>query len=145
MRPKVGEIWLHTAFYHCKESGELLPKFLAILGITQGSDIVLRLLTSRPNLRELAKCSHDETTPGYFLGAFDPENGLRNDTWLDLRGLEDLDVLQWDRTFAKGVLTKKSTIPADEFCDLLLCAIRARDTSGYQETALYATRTNLGC
>jgi len=54
-----GDIYRHEAFYTDLSTGKLEPKYLLILAVPRGDDIVARLLTSRAHGRpETPPCFH---------------------------------------------------------------------------------------
>jgi len=57
-------------------------------------------------------------------------------TWVDLRGLDDVDLLEIPRLIALGVMTWVAALPAQKLLPLLGCAAQADDTTRQQERAL---------
>lgn len=130
-----GEIYKHEAFYRDAESGQRLPKYLVILGRTAAKDIVARLLTSRTHGRpENPRCFHGVPYPSFYLGVLgDP---LSAKSWVDLRALNDIDAVEFERRRTKGVITHVTSLAPQINIDLLDCAARADDTTRLQEKAI---------
>jgi hypothetical protein len=144
MAPAPGEVWLWNDFY-VADDGRACPKYAVVLAITRGGDIVLRLLTSRSNLRPIeCKCSHDHP-PGYHLGVLDPEGRLHAESWVDLRDLDDIDPSVWRSLVASGKLSRQLCLDAQLLCNALACAAEAPDTTRHQRAAMYETRAQLRC
>jgi hypothetical protein len=130
-----GDIYRHERFYRDTVTGELKPKFLVFLAPTAGDDWVVRLLTSQVNLRtEDPPCSLEYPRPGFYLGILGGPLPLK--TWVDLRGLDDVDLLEVPRLIRLGIMTRISALPAHMLVPLLECAAQADDTTRYQERAL---------
>lgn len=130
-----GDIYRHERFYRDAVTGELKPKYLVFLAPTPGENWIARLLTSQANLRsENPLCSLEYPCPGFYLGVLGGPLPLK--TWVDLRGLNDVDVLEVPRLIRLGVLTRAAALPAHSLVPLLECAARADDTTRQQERAL---------
>jgi hypothetical protein len=145
MPPALGQVWRWADFYPDRETGELLPKYVAILALAQGGDVVMRLLTSQENLRSRAGCSHDSTRPGFYLGVLDPHGRLHEQSWIDLREFDNIDQPIWDRLVGEAKLTHELDLSIDVLCEILQCAIGAPDTTRQQQIAMYASRAQLNC
>jgi hypothetical protein len=145
MPPALGEVWRWADFYNDRQTGEPLTKYVAVLAFTQGGDIVARLLTSQESLRSRAGCSHDPIRPGYYLGVLDPNGRLHEQSWVDLRELEDVDPRDWDGLVRAGKLAHELNLTPAVLCEVLQCAIGAPDTTRQQQVAMYASRTQLQC
>lgn len=145
MLPAYGGVWKWDRFYTDESTGEELTKYIVVLAHSRFGDIVLRLLTSQSALRGVGPCNHDETRPGYYLGVVDPAVGLGKESWLDLRGYDDVEPETWDARVRDGVLTQVACLPNDVMCPALLCAIGARDTQKQQQAAIYETRAAIRC
>lgn len=130
-----GEIYRHDAFYRNASTGQLERKYLVILARAAGGDIVGRLLTSRAHGRpENPRCFHGAPYPSFYLGVLgDP---LTTRSWVDLRALEDIDPVQFQRRQAAGIIKMVSAIPPGLHADLLDCTARADDTTKRQENAI---------
>jgi hypothetical protein len=130
-----GSIYRHERFYRDAATGELKPKYLVFLAPTTGEDWIARLLTSQSNLRtEDPLCSLEYPCPSFYLGI--PGGPLPLKTWVDLRGLDDVDVLEVPRLVRLGVMARVAALPAHRLVPLLECAARADDTTRQQERAL---------
>lgn len=140
-----GEVWRHVEYYFDNDTNRWMPKFVLVLGITVGGDVVVRTFTSREHLRERDACSHDATRPGFFLGVVNPALGLGRETWLDLRGTDDIDLDFWNSLVQAGTLIRVCVLPQPTMCPLLLCSIGAPDTLRIQVDALYASRAYFNC
>jgi hypothetical protein len=129
-----GEIYRDTEFY-VTERGELAPKYLLVLATPAESDIVARLLTSRPYGRpEAPPCYHGLPYGGYFIGI--PGAPLTQKTWLDLRYLDDLDPDDFRKREAKGILIRVTALPIELLREVLRCVAGADDTTQQQERCL---------
>lgn len=58
----VGDVYRHERFYPDATSGQLMPKYLVVLALPAGGDIVARVLTTRwPEHRpEVPPCFHGD-------------------------------------------------------------------------------------
>lgn len=132
-----GRVFRHEQFYLDRETGLLKPKYFIVLAVDSSGDCVARLLTSRAHgRREDPPCFHGAPYPGYFLGI--PGQGLALHTWVDLRPLEDLDGLEFQRLMARDLISTVLDLPATIFVGVLDCAARADDTTRNQERAIRA-------
>lgn len=138
-----GQVYLHSRFYK-DERGRPLPKYLVVLAIAPGGDIVFRLLTSQPHGRpENPRCYHGDPYPGFYLGVLgDP---LILPTWIDLRKSDDYEETEFREDLNSGIISKVLVIPQDLFCDALTCAANAEDTTRQQELATRRQRDASGC
>jgi hypothetical protein len=127
-----GEIYRDNAFYPDPTTGALLPKYLLLLAVPSGDDIVARLLTSRAHGRpEQPPCYHGRPYGGFYLGA--PGAPLTEKTWVDLRFHDDLDPVEFARRQASGILTQVCVLPAAVLLAILDCVAGADDTTRRQE------------
>lgn len=130
-----GEIYKHEAFYRDAETGQPLPKYLVVLARTPAKDIVARLLTSRSHGRpENPRCFHGAPYPGFYLGVLG--GPLSAKSWVDLRPLEDIDPLEFERRKNKGTISFVTTVARPTNVELLDCVARADDTTRLQEKAI---------
>ena len=130
-----GEIYRHDAFYRDAESGQLLPKYLVLLARTAAKDLVARLLTSRTHGRpENPRCFHGVPYPSFYLGVLGEPLTVKS--WVDLRALNDIDSVEFERRKTKGVITFVMKLPRQVNIELLDCAARADDTTKLQENAI---------
>jgi hypothetical protein len=114
-----GEIYRHEAFY-ADNTGELLPKYLVVLAVPPGDDLVARLLTSRQHGRpEQPPCYHGAPYGGFFLGI--PGPPLTEKTWIDLRPFDDLDPAEFRKTLQRGMLSLIHTLPVAVLREVLDC------------------------
>ena len=132
----VGEIYRHREFYTDSLSGALLPKFLLILALPQGGDVVARLLTSRHagTRPEQPPCHHGDPYPGFYLGI--PGSALTTKTWVDLRKLDDLDIDVFNGWLRKGDITLVTSLAPQQLRATLECAASADDTTRQQERSI---------
>jgi hypothetical protein len=96
---------------------------------------VARLLTSRTHGRpENPRCFHGVPYPSFYIGILgDP---LSAKSWVDLRALNDIDAVEFERRRTKGVITLVTSLAQQMNIDLLDCAARADDTTRLQEKAI---------
>jgi hypothetical protein len=140
--PKPREVWRHNKYY--LDDAGWHRKYLLVLA-TGGGDVVYRLLTSRVNGRPTnPPCFHGDVYPSFYLG-IPPAQGLGRPTWLDLRLADDMELLDFERLRANGVLAYTDTIPGSLMCDALLCAAQAPDTTMLQRKRMFDMRVVLGC
>lgn len=132
---RIREIYRYEGFYIDPETGRPLPKYLLILAAPQKRDLVAVLLTSRPHgRREDPPCSHDAPYAGFFLGVLG--HPLTEKSWVDLRGLLDLDERDFDRAIDDKIATLVSCLPITAFAAVLDCAARSDDTTRAQARML---------
>lgn len=125
-RVQPGRIYHHDRFYRDSD-GNPHGKYLLILAKAPGDDLVVRLLTSRQHgRRRNPPCCHDDPYPGFYLGYLGGE--LTAESWLDLRGMEDLDGAKFAPKLERGILRFICELPHDRFCEALSCAAGADDT-----------------
>lgn len=130
-----GEICRHERFYRDQQTGEMRPKYLVILTCPEGRDVIARLLTSRAHGRpERPECFHGNPYPGYYLGVLGKP--LTAKSWVDLRFLEDMDAVAFQRRRSKGTLSLITQLPDPIRVGLLECVAGAEDTTRAQENAL---------
>lgn len=144
MAARIGHVYQDARFYADAESGELKRKFLLVLAAESGHDIVARLLTSRyVNLRPREPaCFHGDPYPGFFLGV--PGGPLNRETWLDLRGMDDLDAWAFERHLSEGRITEVGPIAVGLLRKALACAASADDTTRSQENRIRNALAQLG-
>lgn len=132
---QIGTIYRHSCFYAEPGTGELLPKFFVVLATTPAGDIVVRLLTSKAHGRpESPPCYHGDPYPGFYLGVLG--GALTAKSWVDLRGLEELDAGEVSRLLQQDVISEASTLPKGTLAALLECVAGANDTTKRQERAV---------
>lgn len=130
-----GEVYRHEAFYLNSETGELEPKYFLALAPQPEGDLVARLLTSRQHGRpENPACFHGHPYASFYLGVLG--GPLSAKSWLDLRHLEDLDGLEFQRRLKSKRISLVTTICEAMLVDALICAAGADDTSRSQERAI---------
>lgn len=130
-----GDIYRHDRFYRELATGELKRKYFIFLAPVTGGDWVVRLLTSRSNMRtENPPCSYANPYPGFFLGVVgDP---LTRKSWVDLRAMEDVDAVEGTRLVQAGIMALVKILPPSKLRPLLECAAAASDTTTRQERAM---------
>lgn len=126
----VGSIYRHADFYVSADTGESLAKFLIVLALPPGGDVVLRVLTSRHAHARPAGCHHGAPYPGFALGA--PGGQLAQPTWVDLRAQDDYDVDVFRGRLSRGVISEALRLDGVLLRALLACAASADDTSREQ-------------
>ncbi len=132
---EVGKIYRHAEFYRDSATQQYKPKYLVALAYTPGGDIVARLLTSRATGRPThPPCFHGAPYPGYFLGVLGKP--LTANSWVDLRGFDDLDSSDARNLLLRGTLSHVGVVPANQLRPLLDCVARAPDTRAAQERAI---------
>jgi hypothetical protein len=141
--PEAGQVYRLDGFYIAAD-GKALPKYLLVLGRDDGGDIVARLLTSQRHGRPKdPRCHHGDPYPSFYLGVLgDP---LHKETWLDLRHLDDLDDLEFDRSFRDGSLAYVMLLDSATVCPALDCAASAEDTTVRQSKVIRDQRADFGC
>ena len=126
----VGSIYHHAGFYASPDTGELLDKYLLVMAVPSGGDLVFRPLTSRyPDLRP-PECHHGAPYPGFGLGV--PGGELQRPSWVDLRGQEDYDIDVFRGRMRKGQIRHVMNLDASMTRRVLLCAASAEDTTRRQ-------------
>lgn len=137
-----GDIYRHEAFYLDETTGELEPKYLLVLAVPNGDDIVARLLTSRAHGRpETPPCYHGLPYGGYFLGV--PGEPLTGKTWVDLRPFDDLDPAEFRKREADGILARVRELPPATLRAVIECVAGSDDTTRRQERHLRDTLVSL--
>jgi hypothetical protein len=132
-----GDIYRHAAFY-LGDTGEIKTKYLLVLAAPINTDVVARLLTSRPHGRpETPPCYHGLPYGGYFLGVIGAP--LVRKSWVDLRYLGDLDPIDARAEQTRGILTRISTLPREALRAVIECVAAAEDTTRRQEKHLRDT------
>jgi hypothetical protein len=127
---RVGSICRHDAFYADSETGELLGKYLIILALPPGGDVVFRLLTSRHAHIRPPGCHHGAPYPGFALGV--PGGELSRPSWVDLREQDDYDSDVLVGRMSKGFIRSVLQLDPRLLRDLLACAAAADDTTRQQ-------------
>ena len=132
-----GEIYRYAEFY-VTGAGELASKYLLVLATPAGSDVVVRLLTSRAHGRpEAPPCYHGKPYGGYFVGILGKP--LVQKSWVDLRYLDDLDPEDFRQFEAAGRLSQVAQLPNELLREIVLCVAGADDTTKQQERCLRDT------
>lgn len=130
-----GDIYRHDRFYCDPDTGEIRAKYLVFLAPTRSGDWVARLLTSRQNLRPRnPPCFHGPPYPGYFLGVPGPPLDL--ETWVDLRGMGDVDSTEARDLLRAGIMFQVASLSRPQRVAVIECAAGALDTTVEQERAL---------
>lgn len=130
-----GDIYCYEDFYLSRETGALEPKYLVVLALAPGGDIVARLLTSRAHGRpESPPCYHGYPYPGFHLGVIGGRLTARS--WVDLRALDDLDNSYFEQQQRRGRVTLGGRVVAAVFAALLECVAAADDTTRQQERSI---------
>jgi hypothetical protein len=142
MSVRAGHIYRDDSFYVDRD-GVLRSKFLLVLAVHAGGDIVARLLTSRhAEIRpENPHCFHGDPYPSFFLGVLGGVLGSK--TWLDLRSLDDLDGADFARRLGEGRIRLLMPAPVRMLRAALECAANADDTTRNQERAIRDAMTAL--
>ena len=136
-----GVIFRHDLFYRDELTGERLPKYLAVLAVLPGGDLVFRLLTSRQlGRREQPPRCHGDPYPGFFLGVLG--GPLTQKSWLDLRGIEDFESGEFRTELAKNILQPVMRLNGEALRAAMECAAAASATTVAQEQAI---RDQLAC
>ncbi|MGA9827461.1 MAG: hypothetical protein WBQ57_03855 [Rhodanobacteraceae bacterium] len=129
-----GEIYRDARFY-VAVTGEPKAKYLLVLATPKNDDIVARLLTSLPRGRpETPPCYHGAPYGGYFLGI--PGAPLTQETWVDLRYLDDLDPDDFRKRETKGILSRVARLPVDLLREILRCVAEDDDTTRQEDRHL---------
>lgn len=136
-----GRIYLDKRFYRDR-AGEFKPKYLLILAVSPGNDLIFSLLTSRQHGRPTEpRCFHGYPYPGFYLGVLgDP---LSRDSWLDLRRLHEAERDPFTRGMGDRIIEPVMTLEPQIIIDSLDCAAAAEDTTRYQERIILDTRAAL--
>ncbi|WP_397574224.1 hypothetical protein [Silanimonas sp.] len=127
---EVGGIFHHDAFYADPDSGELLGKYLLVLALPRGNDIVFRVLTSRHANHRPSGCHHGDPYPGFALGV--PGGELSKPSWVDLRAQDDYDIDVFRGRLGKAVIRHVMRLDAVPLRAAMACAAAADDTSNHQ-------------
>lgn len=132
-----GDIYRHAAFY-VDAAGEIKSKYLLVLAVPPGADVIARLITSRPHGRpEIPACYHGLPYGGYFLGI--PGDPLTRKSWVDLRYLDDLDPADAHANQTRGTLSRVAALQTNILCAVIECVAGADDTTRRQEKCLRDT------
>ncbi len=111
---RAGEIHLHRRFYVDPDTGEYRGKYLLTLTTLPGGDLVARLLTSRAHGRPTEPpCYHGDPYPGFYLGILG--GPLQQESWLDLRALNDFDASDVNKEKSRGDLSFVMTLDNNLF------------------------------
>lgn len=137
-----GAIYRHEAFYRSAESGRLEPKFLVLLAVLPSKDLVARLLTSRFHGRpENPPCFHGRPYPSFYIDILG--GPLRARSRVDLRYLDDFDVIEFKRRVNGGRIVPVTLLRREVLVELLDCVAAAEDTTRLQEQAIRDELTRL--
>lgn len=97
----------------------------------------MRLLTSRPHGRpESPRCHHGHPYPSFYLGVIG--GPLTAKSWLDLRGLPDVDAVEFANKQKRGQIVEVARISQAALVPLLECVANAEDTTRLQERSIRA-------
>jgi hypothetical protein len=111
---RTGEIHHHRRFYVDPDTGEYRGKYLLTLTMLPGGDLVARLLTSRAHGRPTEPpCYHGDPYPGFYLGILG--GPLHQESWLDLRALNDFDASDVNKERSRGDLSFVMTLDSNLF------------------------------
>lgn len=136
-----GDVYCDPLFYR-GDDGVSRAKYMLILAMPAGDDIVARLLTSRAHGRpERPPCFHGLPYPGYYLGVLPAPLGRK--TWLDLRYLADLESSEVQRMETRSELTRVLSLARPTLRNAIECVAAADDTTGAQERRLRDTLSTL--
>lgn len=143
MTPRAGCIYRHDAFYLSRANGKPRPKYLLVLAVSKGGDVVARLLTSRHAAQRPTSppCFHGDPWPGFFLGVLG--GNLVSSSWLDLRPLEDFRAEDFTVNLRLGTLRKVTELPARLLRSAMACVAAANDTTQQQAQDIHATLAEL--
>jgi hypothetical protein len=108
----------------------VLGKFLVVLALPAGGDVVFRVLTSRHAHVRPPGCHHGVPYPGFSLGV--PGGELDRPTWVDLREQDDYDGDVFRGRLARGVIRPVMDLESGVLRELLGCAASADDTTRQQ-------------
>lgn len=128
---RVGCIYHHDAFYANRETGEQLGKYLVVLALPPGDDLVFRVLTSRHADMRPPGCYRGVPYPGFGLGV--PGGELTRPTWVDLREQSDYDSDVFQGRIERGVIRPVMQLDAALLRKVIECATGADDTTPRQE------------
>lgn len=136
-----GQIYRDRRFYR-DSAGEFKSKYVLILAISPGNDLIFSLLTSRQHGRPTdPRCFHGHPYPGFYLGTLG--NPLSRDSWLDLRGLHEAEHDAFLRDMADHIISPITALEAAVLLESLDCAAAAEDTTRHQERTILDTRARL--
>jgi hypothetical protein len=138
----VGGIYHHAAYYPHPDTGELLGKYLLVLALPQGNDVVYRMLTSRHASHRPPGCHHGDPYPGFALGI--PGGELAKLSWVDLRAQDDYDIDVFRGQLGKGVIRPVMQLDAVPLRGAMACAAAADDTSNHQARCIRDAMAELG-
>lgn len=108
----------------------MLAKYLLVLAVPAGDDVVFRLLTSRHAEVHPPGCHHGPPYPGFGLGI--PGGALAQPTWVDLRAQDDYDIDVFRGKHSRHVVREIFHLDPALFRNVLACAATADDTSRRQ-------------
>jgi hypothetical protein len=80
--------------------------------------------------------------PGYFAGHLIDPVRL---SWVDLRGADDYDGMDFQTDVAAGKLHLISAIAREVLCGIMDCVANAEDTTMRQSRAIRDERARIGC
>lgn len=127
---RVGCVYHHDAFYSDRDTGELLGKYLVILALPTGGDVVFRVLTSRHAHTRPPGCHHGSPYPGFAIGV--PGGELDRPTWVDLREQDDYDTDVFRGRIARQLIRPVLQVDPATLRELLTCAAGADGTTRHQ-------------
>lgn len=137
-----GQIYRHDRYYIA--NGVWQRKYLLVLAASASGDVIHRLLTSRTHNRpKHPPCFHGDPYPSFYLGHLGGQ--LTSDSWLDLRGLDDYDGLDFTNDKASGGLRLAQTLGRSQLCSALDCVAGADDITRQQERSIRDQLAILGC
>ncbi len=139
---RVGCIYHHRDFCAEAGSGELRGKYLLILSLPPGGDVVYRLPTSRDAHARPQGCHHGFPYPGYSLGILSGE--LERPTWVDLREQDDYDNDVFAGKLRRGVIREVLQLQPSMFREVLACASGADDTTARQSRCIRDALAEIG-
>lgn len=127
---RIGCVYHHRDFYAASDTGELRSKYLLILALPPGDDVIFRMLTSRHAHARPHGCHHGAPYPGYGLGILGGE--LSRPTWVDLREQDDYDIDVFGGKLRRGVIREVLQLEPPLLRGALVCAAAANDTTNRQ-------------
>lgn len=139
-------LWRDEQYYLNKETGELMPKYVLILAVSDdGDDALSAVLTSKPNgLREEPACDLGPPRAGFFLGV--PGGVLGQPTWVDFSSAEDQEAWTFQKRIKSGrVNSTNVTLDMRLYCNVLRCLRQSEDLAKKQHRWLADTLQLVGC
>lgn len=136
-----GQIYRDSRFY-CNPAGEFKSKYVLILAISPGDNLIFSLLTSQQHGRPTdPRCYHGNPYSGFYLGTLG--NPLSRDSWLDLRRLHEAECDAFLRNMADQIIEPIAALETAALLESLDCAAAAEDTTRHQERTILDTRARL--